>query len=186
MKLLKRILLTIFILGIGGVLFRGSIYRFLVTYKSIGERTTYTATNKDLIKYIEVDEDFANTADIKTIVVRASSKTSSQLNYTTSKNGNDPNKLIESKTAHCVGYAAFFATTCNHLLKANDLDHEWVAKAQIGQLYFLGENIHHYFDSPFFKDHDFVTIENSVTGEIISVDPTIHDYLWIDFIRYVR
>jgi hypothetical protein len=184
--LLKRILLTIFILGIGGVFFRGSIYRSLVTYKSIGQRTAYSALNADLIDYIEKNERGEDIADIEEVIKSALSKTSKKLNYTTSKNDNDPNKLIDLKTAHCVGYAAFYATTCNHLLKKNDLDQEWVARPQVGQLYFLGENIHHYFDSPFFKDHDFVTIENKITSEVFAADPTVNDYLFIDYITYEK
>ena len=63
---------------------------------------------------------------------------------------------------------------------------KWNAKPQIGQLYFLGTNIHKYFNSSFFEDHDFVTIENKSTGEILAVDPTVNDYLNIDFITYSK
>jgi len=56
----------------------------------------------------------------------------------------------------------------------------------VEQLYFLGTNIHKYFNSSFFKDHDFVTIENKTTGEIFAVDPTVNDYLRIDFITYSK
>ncbi|MBK8847678.1 MAG: hypothetical protein IPO27_14490 [Bacteroidetes bacterium] len=92
--------------------------------------------------------------------------------------------LIDSKAANCIGYASFFVTTCNHLLKENNLDNSWKATSHIGHIYFLGKNIHVYFDLPLFKDHDFVTIENKTTGEIFAVDPTINDYLFIDFITY--
>ena len=36
----------------------------------------------------------------------------------------------------------------------------------------------------FFKDHDFVTIENKETGEIFAVDPSVNDYLFIDFVTF--
>ncbi len=62
--------------------------------------------------------------------------------------------------------------------------HQWVARSQIGQLYFLGTYVHPYFHSPFSKDHDFVIIENKTTGEIFAVDPTVSDYLFIVFITY--
>ena len=54
MKIIKRIFLTILIITTVGLLFRGSIYRFLVTYNSIGLRTNYSTTDKKLIKYIKV------------------------------------------------------------------------------------------------------------------------------------
>jgi len=31
-----------------------------------------------------------------------------------------------------------------------------------------------------------VTIENKTTGEIFAVDPTVNDYLYIDFITYSK
>ena len=60
------------------------------------------------------------------------------------------------------------------------------AKHQIGQLHYLEINIHKYFNSSFFKNHDFVTIENRETEEIIAVDPTVNDYLYICFITYAN
>jgi hypothetical protein len=85
-----------------------------------------------------------------------------------------------------VGYAAFFATTCNYLLKKYHLDATWTAQPQAGKMYLLGENIHPYFHSPFFRDHDFVVIKNKVTGEILAVDPTIHDYLFINKVALMQ
>jgi len=186
MKFIKRTVLTILVLTTVGLLFRGWIYRHLVTYKSVGLRTTYLATDNKLIDYIDISVDKQTDPDIKQIVKLGLSITSRQLNFTDNKNDIDPNKLISSRTAHCVGYASFFATTCNYLLKKHNLSGDWTARPQIGQLYFLGTNIHPYFNSAFFKDHDFVTIENKSTGEIFAVDPTINDYLWIDLITYAK
>lgn len=186
MKFFKRTFITILILTTVGFLFRGWFYRHLVTYKSVGLRTNYSATDKKLTDYIDANTDEQTDPDIEQIVKLGLTITSRQLNFTANKNDIDPNKLITSKTAHCVGYATFFATTCNYLLKRYNLADRWTAKPQIGQLYFLGTNIHKYFNSTFFKDHDFVTIENKKTGEIIAVDPTVNDYLLIDFITYAK
>ena len=186
MKFIKRTFITILILTTVGLLFRGWFYRHLVTYKSVGLRTNYSATNEKLTDYIDTSIDNQTNPEIEQIVKHGLSITSRQLNFTSNKNDIDPNKLITSKTAHCVGYASFFATTCNYLLKRYNLADRWTAKPQIGQLYFLGTNIHKYFNSAFFKDHDFVTIENKKTGEILAVDPTANDYLRIDFITYKK
>jgi hypothetical protein len=155
----------------------------LVTYKSVKIRTNYLAKNIKLTDYIDANTDKQTDPDIKQIIKLGLSITSRKLNFTADKNDTDPNKLIISKTAHCVGYASFFATTCNYLLEKYNLSDTWTAKPQVGQLDFLGTNIHIYF-TKFFKDHDFVTIENKKTGEILSVDPTVNDYLRIDFITY--
>lgn len=186
MKFIKRTLLTILILTTVGLLFRGWFYRHLVTYKSVGLRTNYSATDAKLTDYIHAYIDEETDLDIEQIIKLGLSITSRQLNFTVNKNDIDPNKLISSKSAHCVGYSTFFATTCNYLLKKYNLADRWTAKSQIGQLYFLGINVHKYSNSTFFKDHDFVTIENKTTGEIFAVDPTVSDYLCIDFITYTK
>lgn len=186
MKFIKRTFLTILILTTVGLLFRGWFYRHSVTYKSVGLRTNYLATDEKLTGYIDASIDKQTDLDIKQIIKLGLSITSRQLNFTSDKNDIDPNKLINSKTAHCVGYATFFATTCNYLLDKYNLADTWTAKPQVGQLYFLGTNIHKYFNSSFFQDHDFVTIENKTTGEIFAVDPTVNDYLYIDFITYSK
>ncbi len=182
MKKLKRIFLVLLILTAIVFLFRGWLYRHLITYKSVGERTTYLATDKNLIEYIDESISSNDELDAEDIIKKSLSITSKQLNFATDKNSNDPNKLIKTKTAHCVGYASFYSTICNYLFKKYNLDDTWSAKPQIGQLYLFNNNIHKYFSSPFFKDHDFVIIENKETKEIFSVDPTINDYLFINFI----
>lgn len=186
MKFIKRTLLTILILTTVGLLFRGWFYRHLVTYKSVGLRTNYSATDKKLTDYIDANTDKQTKPDIEQIIKLGLSITSKQLNFTADKNDVDPNKLITTNTAHCVGYVSFFATTCNYLLNKYNLADTWTAKPQVGQLYILGTNIHKYFKTSFFKDHDFVTIENKTTGEIFAVDPTVNDYLYIDFITYSK
>jgi hypothetical protein len=186
MKIIKRTFLTILILTTVGLLFRGWFYRHLVTYKSVGLRSNYSATDKELVDYIDANTDKLTDPDIEKIIKLGLSITSGHLNYTANKNDTDPNKLITSKTAHCVGYASFFSTTCNHLIDKYNLTGTWTAKSQIGQIYFLGTNIHQYFNSSFFKDHDFVTIENKITGETFAVDPTVNDYLFIDYLTFIK
>lgn len=175
-------MLAILMLTIVCTLFRGWLFRHLVTYKSIGHRQNYLAKDKKLVEYIETNT--SEKVEIKDIIKQSLYATSKQLNFTSSNNYIDPNKLISSKNAHCVGYASFFSTTCNYLFEKNNLSKNWIAKPQIGQLYLMGTNMHKYFDSPFFKDHDFATIENKITGEIFSVDPSINDYFDIDFITF--
>lgn len=169
-----------------GLMFRGWFYRHLITYRSIGLRTNYAANNDELIRCINSSTKKLKEADIKHIIKLGLSISSNQLRFTASKNDIDPNKLIQSKTAHCVGYAAFFSTTCNYLLAKYNLANTWTAKPQVGQLYFIGINVHPYFNTPFFNDHDFVTIENKTTGQVYAVDPTLSDYLHIDFVNYTH
>lgn len=184
MNIMKRVFLTILILFIVGFVFSGWFYRRIVTYKSVGMRAKFSITDNKLVNLINENIDTQTDLGIEKIIKIGLYITSNQLNFTTNKNDIDPNKLLHSKTAHCVGYASFFSTTCNYLIKKYNLADRWIVKHQVGQLYFLGANIHPCFNSSFFKNHDFVTIENIETGEVIAVDPSVNDYLFIDYVTY--
>jgi len=176
----KRIFLIVGVFLFLCVLFRGCLYRQVVAYESIGVRMNYKVTDNELHDCINTNLENESEMNIDEIIERSLEITASELNFTSGKNDVDPNKLIHSKTAHCVGYAAFYAATCNCILKKYKLDNAWSAEPQRGKIYFLGMNVHNWFDSSFLKDHDFVIIRNSETGEIRAVDPTLYDYLYIE------
>ena len=90
MKIIKRILLTILILTTVGILFRGWFYRHLITYKSVGHRTNYSATDNKLVDLINASADRQTDPDIEQIIKLGLSITSRQLNFTTNKNDTDP------------------------------------------------------------------------------------------------
>ena len=125
MKTIKRSLLMLILLTSVGFLFRGWIYRHVVTYKSVGTRTTYPASDKNFTQYIDSYIDNQMQPDIKQIIKLALAITSEKLNYAAQKTDIDPNILFTSRKAHCVGYAAFCTTTCNYLLKKYDLAYQW-------------------------------------------------------------
>lgn len=172
------------ILFIGVFAFRGWIYRHIVTYKSFGVREKYTVTDSSLMKLLSENEAKNDLTEISGVINSSLLLTSEQLNFTDSTNDLDPNKLVNSKTAHCVGYANFFATVCNYQIQKHNLSQDWEATARIGHIFLFETDIHKYFKSAFFKDHDFVTIENRVTGEVLAVDPSLYDYTRIKLVRY--
>lgn len=185
-KKLKKILFYSFALLLISWVFSGCIYRSLVTYKSVGQRTLYSISDKGLQKMLgSLDANFPQTG-IEDIIEKSLEVSSNHLSFSTFKCSNDPNKLIKTPYANCVGYAHFFATSCNYLLKQKGLDRDWTAHVHIGKLYLLGNNLHDYFSSPFFKDHDFVVIRNKKTGETIAVDPTINDFWGIQKVGYSK
>lgn len=180
MKRIKIAAFSIIIAFILLILFRHSIYNNLISYKPIGERTDFTANNENLIRLIENSGDLEKNLGIEQIVKLSLKITSKQLTFTSEKSDIDPKLLIVSRHANCIGYATFFSTTCNYLLKKHGLSETWTAKAKIGELYILSVNLHQYFNSAFFKDHDFVIIENKATGELIILDPSLYDYCYIN------
>jgi hypothetical protein len=182
MKILKVSLFVAISLISVAFLFRGFLYRQLVNYKSIEQRKTYAASNKALTDYIQEETTAFKPGNIKEIIKLSLKLTSQRLSYRKANNNIDPNNLIISKNAHCIGYSAFFTSTCNLLLRKYGLADKWNSRQLVGHIYFCGINIHTIFKSPFFKDHDFNIIENSETGEKYFVDPTLNDFLKINFV----
>jgi len=176
----KRIFLIVGVFLFLCVLFRGCVYRQVVAYESVGVRMSYMVTDNELQDCINASLKNESEMNIDEIIERSLEITASELNFTSGRNDIDPNKLIHSKDAHCVGYAAFYAATFNYILKEYKLDHAWNAVPQRGKIYFLGMNVHNWFSSSFFKDHDFVIIRNSETGEMKAVDPTLYEYFYIE------
>jgi hypothetical protein len=82
-KLVKKIILTIFILAIFAVLFRGWIYRYLVTYKTVGQRQNCIATDKKLVNYIEINIAVKKEYNIKEVIELGLLATLKLLNFTT-------------------------------------------------------------------------------------------------------
>ena len=184
MRFIKRVGLVLLILISLGFIFRGWIYRNLVTYRTTGERKSYSVKEPLFLNYIISNSEIQQPG-VEDLVKLSLKLTSWKLTFSSGENEKDPNKLISSKEANCIGYAAFFTAICNELLDKHRL-YDWTAKPQIGQLYFLGTNIHPYLKSAFFRDHDFVTIENSSTGEVLAVDPSLNDYTKIDFVKLLK
>jgi len=91
--------------------------------------------------------------------------------------------LIETKKANCRGYSAMFNSIANYLIIKNNLQTEYKAEHKIGEIKFLGIDVHQYFDCPFYKDHDFNELRNLFTGEKLSIDPTVSEYLWIETVK---
>ncbi|MCC8361003.1 hypothetical protein [Salinimicrobium sediminilitoris] len=120
--------------------------------------------------------------NIDVIIEDALKITAHHLKFTMGTSEVDPNKLIKSNYSNCVGYATFFSAVCNYLIFMNSLSGEWIAKPKTAEIYFLNINVHKYFSSAFFKNHDVVIIENIKTGELLAVDPTLYDYGKVKFI----
>lgn len=180
MSVLKKVLKLFILLLLLVVLFRGFLFRNSIVYHQIKSRNALIIKDDKLIEFINTSD--IDTASVDEIIECALDITSEKLRFTDGNCDLNPNKLFYSTKSNCIGYAAFYASTCNYLLEKHHLNSEWKATPIIGKLEFFGYDIHELFTSPFFKDHDFVIIENEISGIKYAVDPTIHDYLGIDYI----
>jgi hypothetical protein len=181
-KFLKWATVTLCTLLFGALIFRGGLYRLLFSYKFVGHRTSYIAIDKELTGYIDGKTVSFKPTGIKDIIKMSLQLTSDRLNFKETRNDNDPNKLVRTRNAHCIGYSAFYSATCNYLLGKYGFADNWISQPLIAQIYFRNVNLHQYFTSSFFRDHDFNGITNKKTGEQYFVDPTVNDYFYIDFV----
>ncbi len=126
------------------VLFRGTIYRLTVRYKEIGKRKEIEVVDKKLIERI-LRESKNREIDFEEIADIADEITKSELRFSTNRTSTNPNKLIHTKQANCVGYSATFNSIANFLIRKLHLQNEITAEHKIGKLYFLGINVHRFF-----------------------------------------
>jgi len=186
MKVLGWSMVVLLLLLITAAVCRAPLYRWAFAYRAIGTRTSYQAKDTTLTHFIESKADQELTDSLSEIISLSLAATREKLDFSAAKSDNDPNLLIHSHRANCIGYAAFFTTTCNHLLAHRRLSDQWIARPLVGQLFLFGHNIHKYFSDPFFYDHDFAVVENVRTGQTYAVDPSMSDCLLIDYVTYEK
>lgn len=160
---------------------RGWIYRQIVAYQPVGGRREYQAESILLKEQLAKKEDevFSNATsgftEVNEIIDAAQELTAENLTFEWASCPADPNEIIRTGKANCIGYAAFCALVCNDFFEKAGLSSEWQAHPEIGKLHLFGVEVHPYFHSAFFKDHDFVVVENKTTGQRIAVDPSVYD-----------
>ena len=67
----------------------------------------------------------------------------------------------------------------NGLLEAAGLGERYTVEAVLSKLYLGDIDLHTYFTSPFWKDHDVVRIVDRSDGRVILLDPTLYDAIGI-------
>ena len=152
------------------------LFEKTVRFLPISEQPNYIVSDSLLYRFLAAPKP---EKEIEDIIRQAVDMTAGQLKFASQNTATDPNISFYGRRAHCVGYAAFFATTFNFLIKKNMEENNWRAKHVRGKIYFLGIDMHQFSDSPFFRDHDFNVVENRRTGEQYIVDASVRDVLGI-------
>ena len=158
--------------------FRGWLYRVSINYQQIGVRSERTIMDKRFILKLQNETD-REELDMEEIMKISNKVTKQLLSYSMNETSTDPNKLFYSQKANCIGYSAMFNSISNHLIKEANMEEVFESKHLVGKLDFFGIDLHQFFASPFFKDHDYNQLKNKSTGEVIWIDPSLGDYLKI-------
>ena len=174
------------------VVCRGWLYRQVVAYQEVGIRREYLVESQQLTEILDkkwgkISADLPDKSiGMSLIVDDAQHLTAERLAYKWENCPSNPLETVRTGVANCIGYGAFCSMACNYYFQKAGIGHIWKAKPVIGKLSLLSVDIHPCFQSSFFKDHDFVVVENAQTGERIAVDPTLYDVMGVERVRLLE
>jgi hypothetical protein len=182
----RRIILMLVVVVAIVFLLKGTLFRFFVSYRDCGTRDSFELTSWELRQYIDSCSVTEPPTDIMGVIMLANKITASQLTFRASSKEIDPNMLCMYHRTHCRGYAAFFEVVCNYLLEKYKFNKEWSCSAHVGHIYLMSLDVHRFFKSSFFKNHDFNSIRNNSDGKEILIDATVYDYFGIETVAHAN
>ena len=160
-------------------LFRAWIFRAVVKYKIIDHRPSISLSDDLLLKYID-SETGRRPLTLQRIAEAAGKITTRELAFSASVSLTNPNLTLRQGQTNCIGYSAAFNSICQYLIERDQLQDQFRSTHLVGQLKLFDNNLHQFFQDPFWANHDFNLLEDLQTGEKIYSDPTLNDYLGID------
>lgn len=169
MRILWRVLLVFLITLVALWFCRSGVYRWAVHYRVIGQRTPITTLTRSA----------ALAADLQGCIASALDTTAARLHFSTGRVSADPEALIRGGPANCIGYTALCGSVLKGQLEAAGLGERYTVEAVLSKLYLGDIDLHTYFTSPFWKDHDVVRIVDRSDGRVILLDPTLYDAIGI-------
>lgn len=185
MKKLKKFLLYLGLILLLLLLFRGPFFRMTVNYTPVSDRGTFKITNPELLAEISKKHNNQELSFIAMIDL-ANEMTTQRLQFSDANISQNPNETFQSRRANCVGYAALFSSIFTQLAHLQNSDNRYATFHHIGRLDFLGVDLHQFFNSPFFRDHDFNAVHDIRTKEVVYIDSSLSDYFWINRVSSVN
>ena len=169
MRILWGFLLVILVALLVIWFFRAAAYSSLVRYEVVGQRLPVRALALSTAEPAGLDQAIAVALD----------STAVRLHFSTGKVSSDPALLLHGGPANCIGYAALCAALLKGQLEAAGLGERYVVEPVIGKLYVSDQDLHVFFTTPFWKDHDVVRITDRASSEVIALDPALYDHVEI-------
>jgi hypothetical protein len=169
MRSIARLFLFVFVGLLLVWLFRGTLYRSIVTYKVVGVRAAIAT----------LDTAFGTTMGRDEAISEALDATSTRLYFSMGHVSNDPAELMKGGPANCIGYSALCASLLVAQLERSGMDDRYTVEHVIGKLYIGRWSLHTMFHGPFWKDHDIVRITDRRNGQRVYVDPALFDAVGI-------
>jgi len=162
-------------------IYRHELFNLLFEYQDLREIPEQKLTNSDIKNDIAgVLKDWYDIESLNILLLDYTKKT---LSYGVNQSSNDINNYKLGTKAHCVGYAAFHNSILNYALRLSRIKDYKVTHVR-GKIELLGVNLNKLSASNFFKDHDFVKIENVKNGEYYYCDPSLYEFSKISKIGF--
>jgi len=165
------------------LLFRGQVFRLVIKYEAIKERSLNSKIDKKLKRTIHDEIKNIEQIDLNKIIEISSSLTNQYLHFSFQNHPQDLSSLVKTGDANCIGYARLFSSIAKYIIQEEQISNQFEVKHLVGEIYFLGWDIHQLFNSAFFKDHDYVAIYDKLKNKTIYFDPSVSDYFWINSVR---
>ena len=176
---MKRFLRVLLVLVLLLVLFRGPVYRLLTDY----EITDYRPVPLPPDERLQTVSDSLYLLDTEPIgfVRNVQHYVAGRLRFRAHNSGTTAAALHAGGEANCVGYARLTADLLNRNRSFTGQD--YLARQGVAKISVLGFDLHRLFDSPFFRDHDVVVIQNKEGTIVRVVDPSLFDYAGVRWVE---
>ena len=156
---------------------KGIAYRLLVNYTPIDIRKNIELNDEQII--LEVNNRIkGQDLSIREIITISNDITCNTLTFTFKPSS----EISTENRANCIGYSSRFNSIGNYILTQRRMSSKYEFNHLVGEIDLLGYNIHHLFNSSFFKDHDYIGVRQKFNGETLFIDPSLSDYTGIDFV----
>ncbi len=162
------------------VIFKGFLYRLLISYEEKGIRDTITLTDQNLQREIDIWRAEQTQFSINKIMDFALELTSDKLHFINGQTTSNPNTILKSGKSNCVGYSRLTNSIIDYIIRKENLDSKLEVIHKVGLIKVFGINIHNFIEDPFWKDHDYNVIKDKINQEYCQTDPTLFDYLGIN------
>jgi len=186
-KMMKWKKLILALIGIVVILFlsRNWLFNVSTQYQSIGQRDLIVLSDQNLIREIELWKSSKESIRIDEAVGFALKLTARKLKFSTRSGLNsNPNKIPDSGESNCVGYSKLFNSVATYIFVNTTNLKNCKSTHLVGKISFMGIDLHGLTDKPFWSDHDYNRVINTETREEYFVDPSVFDYLRINYIQW--
>ena len=112
--------------------------------------------------------------DLEDLIEESLEITKDDLSFSLKSSGNsNVNTLLKTKKAHCVGYANYFNSVLQQLIRKNKLKDIKISHVR-AKVSFIGINLH-IIDAKEFKDHDICVVYDLKNNKKYYVDPSLSE-----------